>query len=293
MRTTEWVLIDTETSGLGMPIYCVELAGQRMRGITPDGPPFRALLDHDVSIEPQAEALHGYSRSFLRANGRTPTEVHRAFNEYAGQRPVVSYNLSFDWARVLEPELRRLGLKPAYTPGFCALTLARRCIHETVGHRLEVLRGHFFPDMEVAAHHALDDVVVTAKLLSEVIWPRLQQAGIESFPAVAAFSRKTPLKECQCRIRNPAVPAPVSSEAATMDPEQELRETLAGMLADDRVIDAEVWSFKHWLDRHEQHRTELARQCRAVVDAAFADGKLSRAELADMRVRLGTFLVGG
>src|SRR5687768_17138956 len=112
MRTTEWVLLDTETSGLSQPIYCVEVAAQRMKGISPDGPPFRALLNHDVNIEPQAEALHGYSRRFLRSNGRNPADAHRDLNSYTGSRPIVSYNLSFDWARVLEPESRRLAIEP-------------------------------------------------------------------------------------------------------------------------------------------------------------------------------------
>jgi DNA polymerase III epsilon subunit-like protein len=285
MRTTEWVLIDTETSGLRQPIHCIELAAQRMKGTTRDGPAFRALLNHEVDIDPQAEAVHGYSRSFLRANGRNPIEVHREFNAYAGTRPVVAYNLSFDWGRVLEPELKRLGMSPAYSPGFCALTLARRCVHESSSHKLDALRGVFFPTHTGRSHHALDDVEITNRLILEVIWPRLERAGIHSFSGVAAFSRQTPVRECIERILNPA-PTTTAFATSVQDPESELFSIIEGMLADEQIVDAEVWSLKHWLDAHAQHQSELAARSRRLLDKAFADGQLSSWELDDIRLQL-------
>jgi DNA polymerase III epsilon subunit-like protein len=286
MRTTEWVLIDTETSGLGQPIYCVELAAQRMKGVTPDGAPFRALLNHEVNIDPQAEALHGYSRAFLRANGRGPDEVHREFNAYAADRPVVAYNLSFDWARVLEPELKRLGMTPTYRPGFCALTLARRCVDETASHKLETLRSHFFPNLRGPSHHALDDVAVTAKLLIEIIWPRLERAGIESFAAVEAFSRKTPVRQCLDRVRNPTPQSIATLTPVTADRETQLIAMIQGMLADDHIVDAEVWGLKSWLDTHADHKSDVAERSRRMIKAAFADGDLSAWELDDIKHQL-------
>ncbi len=41
MKKTNWILLDTETTGLTGPIYVVELAAQRMRGWEPDGEPFQ------------------------------------------------------------------------------------------------------------------------------------------------------------------------------------------------------------------------------------------------------------
>jgi DNA polymerase III epsilon subunit-like protein len=289
MRTTEWVLIDTETSGLRQPIHCIELAAQRMKGTTRDGPAFRALLNHEVDIDPQAEAVHGYSRSFLHANGRNPTDVHRDFNAYAGTRPVVAYNLSFDWGRVLEPELRRLGMSPAYIPGFCALTLARRCVHESSSHKLDALRSVFFPTHSGRSHHALDDVEITNRLIVEVIWPRLERAGIKSFSAVAAFSRQTPVRECVERILNPA-PTTTPLATAVQNPESELFGIIEGMLADEQIVDAEVWSLKHWLDTHPQHQSELATRSRRLLETAFADGQLSSWELDDIKLQLGRLI---
>jgi hypothetical protein len=123
MRDEAWIIIDTETNGLTPPICVVEIAAQRMRGWKTEGEPFRVLLNHDVPIEPMAQALHGYSRKFLRENGMEPGEAHRRFREYADDLPLVAYNASFDWDRTLVPEYARLGLPQAGRKGFCAMTL--------------------------------------------------------------------------------------------------------------------------------------------------------------------------
>ena len=73
----------------------------------------QVLLNHDVPIDPAAEALHGYSRAYLRKHGADPIAVHAAFRGYAGNLPIVAYSISFDWDRVLEPEYVRLGLPTA------------------------------------------------------------------------------------------------------------------------------------------------------------------------------------
>src|SRR5688572_26167550 len=131
MRDETWVAIDTETNGLMAPIYIVEIAAQKMCGWKRSGEPFRALLNHDVPIDSAAEAMHGYSREFLRLNGSDPRKAHEGFHEYASDLPLVAYNLSFDWDRTLLPEYARLGMPNTGRKGFCAMTLARRTISET------------------------------------------------------------------------------------------------------------------------------------------------------------------
>src|SRR5437867_3140552 len=131
MRDEPWIAVDTETNGLMPPIYTVEIAAQRMRGWKHSGEPFRTLLNHDVPIDPAAEAMHGYSREFLRHNGSDPRKAHQSFHEYAADLPLVAYNLSFDWDRTLLPEYTRLGVTTTGRKGFCAMTLARRTISET------------------------------------------------------------------------------------------------------------------------------------------------------------------
>src|SRR5258705_8479449 len=112
MRDECWVIVDTETTGLYPPISAVEIAAQRMKGWERDGAPFRVLLNHDVLIEPAAEAVHGYSRHHLRQHGIQPRTAHALFREYAGELPLVAHNLSYDWDRVLLPEYGHLGVPP-------------------------------------------------------------------------------------------------------------------------------------------------------------------------------------
>lgn len=200
MRSEEWLIVDTETNGLYPPICTVEIAAQRMRGWAPVGEPFRVLLNHDVHIDPMAEAVHGYSRAFLRQHGESPLSAHAAFREYAGSRPIVAYNLSFDWDRVLLPEYQRLGVPVAGAKGFCAMTLARRVVTETSNHRLDTLKYHFRLS-DSRSHRGLNDVMTTVRLFEVVFRDRLTAAGVVGFDKVARFSRATPVATCHERLR--------------------------------------------------------------------------------------------
>jgi DNA polymerase III epsilon subunit-like protein len=97
----EWVLVDTETSGVAPPINTVELAAQRMRGWERSGPPLRRLLNQNATISPGASRVHGYNAEILERDGEDPLAVWAGFRDYAGERPLVSYNLAFDLDQVL------------------------------------------------------------------------------------------------------------------------------------------------------------------------------------------------
>ncbi len=209
MHRSSWVIIDTETTGIYSPIYAVEIAAQRMLGWQREGPPFRVLLNHDVPIEPQAEAVHGYSRAYLREHGVPPHEAHAQFRAYVGTSALVAHNLSYDWDRVLYPEYARLGLPVAGTRGFCALTLARRLVAETSGHGLDRLTAKFFPERRVE-HNALPDTLIVAELFERIYGPRLARAGIVTFAEVARFSRQTPVRECLRLVLSAAAAAEVA-----------------------------------------------------------------------------------
>ncbi len=201
MKNEEWLVVDTETNGLCPPIFTLEIAAQRMIGWEPAGEPFRILLNHDVPIDPAAQAVHGYSREFLREEGEDPLLAHKAFHAYAGDLPLVAYNVSFDWDRVLLPEYRRLRVPIAGARGFCAMTLARRVIHETGNHRLETLKNHF-KFSSGPSHRGLNDVMSVVALFRGVFRERLEPSGIVGFDSVARFSRKTPVACCLAHIRN-------------------------------------------------------------------------------------------
>ncbi len=72
MKNTNWILIDTETTGLSSPVFVVELAAQRMRGWEPKGVPFRKLLNQNEDVPVEASRVHGYTREILERDGEPP-----------------------------------------------------------------------------------------------------------------------------------------------------------------------------------------------------------------------------
>src|SRR5205814_2070786 len=70
------------------------------------------------------------------------------------------------------------------------------------------------------------------------------------------------------------------------DLEGELSAMINAMLADEKIVDAEVWTLKHWLDGHAKDQSQLATRCRGLISAAFADGQLTRGELDDLKFQL-------
>ena len=134
MDRSEWVLIDTETNGLRNPILPVELAAQRMRGWERNGPPFRRLLNQNADLTPEASRVNGYTREILERDGEDPDAVYALFDAYAGDLPIVSFNLGFDYDQVLVPEWQRRGLKPRAQRGLCSFrSLSPECAGQTRG----------------------------------------------------------------------------------------------------------------------------------------------------------------
>jgi len=186
-RPTEWTLIDTETTGLFAPIHVVEVAAVRMRGWEPMGETYQAFLDHDIEIPPEAEAIHGYDRAFLRRHGAPPREVHGAFRDFLGDRPISAHNLSYDLDRCLLPEWSRLRVGTEHARGFCTVKLARRALPELKFHGMGLLTRKFGL-IRPKAHAALADAQATAQLVTEVLAPRLRGTSFEDFAALVRFS---------------------------------------------------------------------------------------------------------
>jgi DNA helicase-2/ATP-dependent DNA helicase PcrA len=195
-----WVIVDTETDGLEAPIHVVEICGQLMEGWTPIREPFRMLLNHGVRIPSAAMAIHGYSQEYLRVHGHDPHKVYELFRAYVQGYPIVAHNLSFDWNRCLEPEWARLGVRPMGQRGFCSMMLARRLVSETRSFRLDSLKRHFNLT-DSRTHQAQNDVLTVVELFERVYRPRLESAGFDTFGAVAAFARRTPVAKCLAVVR--------------------------------------------------------------------------------------------
>ncbi|NCA90161.1 MAG: exonuclease [Gammaproteobacteria bacterium] len=189
MNKTSWILLDTETTGIKAPVFAVELAAQRMRGWTPEGPSFRRLLNHNADVPPEASRVNGYTREILERDGEPPLQVYEAFARYVGEQPLVAYNLRYDLDEVLRPEWHRLGIAPIGRPGFCALNLTQRLLDPVPAgnHKLQTLRQYYrLP--ERGAHTASGDVETVADLMQNVLRPLAAERGLETWDAISAFA---------------------------------------------------------------------------------------------------------
>jgi len=188
LSVSDWTIIDTETTGLAAPIYTLEIAAQRMRGLVPIGNPFRVFLNHEVDVPPQAQAVHGYSRKFIQEKGIPPHQAHSLFAEYANRTPLAAYNLPYDYDKVLMPEWKRLGLQTSIPRGFCVMRLTQKLLSPSPAgnYKLQSLRSHFsLPDR--SAHSALGDVLTVVDLLGSVLSPHLQRLGLSDAIAISRY----------------------------------------------------------------------------------------------------------
>ena len=186
---SNWILLDTETTGFVKPVFAVDLAAQKMHGWEKNGAPFRRLLDHGCAIPSEVSRVHGYTREILERDGSPPTKVYEEFTAYAGSLPVVAYNLEYDWEKVLLPEWKRLGIPQIGVPGFCALKLAQRLLDPVpAGNcKLQTLRQYYrLP--ENGAHTALGDVQTVIDLMQQVLRPLAEKRGLDTWEKIVAFA---------------------------------------------------------------------------------------------------------
>jgi DNA polymerase-3 subunit epsilon len=189
MNTTPWILLDTETTGFTAPVSVIELAAQRMRGWEPDGQPFRKLLNQNQDIPAEASRLHGYTREILERDGESPLAVYRAFAEYAGTLPLVSFDLEHDLDEVFKPEWKRLHLAPIGSQGFCAMRLARRLLDPVPAGdcKLQTLRLYYGLS-EHDDHTALGQLQTVLDLLAKVIRPIAEHRGLDSWEKLVKYA---------------------------------------------------------------------------------------------------------
>jgi len=192
MSGEEWTIIDTETTGLAAPIYTLEIAAQRMRGLEPIGQPFRVFLNHEVDIPWGAQQVHGYSRDFISRTGIDPRKAHRAFADYVEGTAISAYNLPYDYDKVLAPEWKRMGIPTASPRGFCMMRLTQKIFSPSPAgnYRLQSLREHFkLPERD--AHSALGDVKTVVDLLRTALRPRLTELGLSNAATIARYLEGT------------------------------------------------------------------------------------------------------
>ena len=100
-----FVVLDSETTGLGSPVDFVELAVAGPDGTTL----FDSLIRPAVPVQPGAFAVHGLGKKTL-AQASAFHEVYPDLLDILAGRRVVVYNAPYD-RRVFDGQVRRLGAR--------------------------------------------------------------------------------------------------------------------------------------------------------------------------------------
>lgn len=162
------VVVDVETTGLsaqrGGRVIEVGAVALEDGAVVAE---FGTLIDTGASISYGAYRVHGISEEMLVGQPE-PSEVWRAFHEFAGTGLLVAHNAPFDSAFVRH-ELGLLG-KGLPNPWLCTVRLARRALPQLPNHRLDTVYRHLFGAIphNAARHRALDDARLTAKVFGKL-----------------------------------------------------------------------------------------------------------------------------
>ena len=115
MDRTEWVLLDTETTGLGSDDWVIEVCIQQMRGWRPAVASKSWLINAPKSVSSGAFRVHGISNDMLERLGEEPRKAHDAILDFIDGRPFGAFNLPFD-RRMLNADWNRLKVANDLTP---------------------------------------------------------------------------------------------------------------------------------------------------------------------------------
>jgi DNA polymerase-3 subunit epsilon len=105
------IVLDTETTGLDPKTghRVIEIACIEVQDLLPTGQHFHRYINPDRDIDPEAEKVHGISRSVLRDKPRFhEAAICDAFLDFIGDSPLIAHNAAFDRGFV-NAELERAG----------------------------------------------------------------------------------------------------------------------------------------------------------------------------------------
>lgn len=278
-----WVLLDTETTGIIDPIYILEVYAQKMNGFNPIGDPLHIYINHKIPIPPEATAIHGYTNEFIQRVGINPLKAHAHIEEYCMESPICSHNLGYDWYRCLVPERRRLSLEPKLTKGFCTLQLFRRTLGYKENYRLEYLKSvyNIQNPKDCPNHSAKGDVLTVLKILEKEVFPLLTAKNISSLTQIKELSKKTPISVCRKQL---GLESPYINENSSRSVEQVILETLAQTLDLTEVEDSKIKELDKWLSQKKENKHKDSQIVKE-VSSIISEGIVSpdrRFEILDM-----------
>ncbi|MFD2171314.1 PolC-type DNA polymerase III [Tumebacillus lipolyticus] len=160
-ETTEWVVFDTETTGLNAAENTIiEIAAVKMRGreIIEE---WTELVDPEVQISAKITELTRITNDMVKGK-RKLHEVLPDFKAFVGDAVLVAHNAEFDLG-FLKACAKRVGMEPWQNIVLDTLPLARKIYPHERNYRLGTIAKKFDVDL-VNAHRALDDTVALAKI---------------------------------------------------------------------------------------------------------------------------------
>jgi DNA polymerase-3 subunit epsilon len=157
----EFVILDSETTGLGTPIDFVEVGVVSARG--------ESLFDSPICpscpIEPGASRVHGYTAQSL-ADERRFLEVYPDLLEVLWAKRVVVYNAPYD-RRVWDAAVGRLGARAALAGELPPWECAMRAFAAYVGERTK-RGGYKYQKLPGGDHTAIGDARATLRLIERM-----------------------------------------------------------------------------------------------------------------------------
>ena len=170
----EFVAFDVETTGLSAvtdrltEIGAVLFKGGEVRD------KFSTFVDPKMPIPANITELTGIRDSDV-AGAPSEAEAMRAFLNFAGGRPIIAHNASFDTG-FMAAACERSGIR--FEPVVLdTLVLSQRLLPELKRHKLDIVSRHLgLPEFN--HHRAFDDAEVVARMMERFI-PMLQSHGAE------------------------------------------------------------------------------------------------------------------
>ena len=159
MVSRDFVIFDSETTGLSWPVDFVEIAVVSPLGETL----FDSLLKPSCRVEAAARAIHGHSARSL-SGAPCFFEVYADLLEVLHRRRVIVFNASYD-RRVWDTAVRSLGARGALAGGIPRWECAMRQYARFVGEPSKRGRGYRPQKLPGGDHTALGDALATLRLI--------------------------------------------------------------------------------------------------------------------------------
>jgi DNA polymerase III subunit epsilon len=158
----DFVIFDSETTGLSSPVDFVEIAV-----VSPNGETlFDSLLKPSCRIEPAARAIHGHSATSL-SEAPCFFEVYADLLEVLYRRRVIVFNASYD-RRVWDAAVGHLGARGALAGVLPGWECAMRQYARFVGERSKRGGGYRPQKLPGGDHTALGDALATLRLIERM-----------------------------------------------------------------------------------------------------------------------------